>query len=154
MTPVRYVECPQEFGEGEENRSIFLAGGITGCPDWQADVRRMLGGSNWTLLNPRRAAPAAWSEETSAAQIEWEFRHLRMADAVLFWFPAESVCPIALFELGAWTMTDKPIFVGADPAYPRRRDIVLQTALARPEIVIHSNLEELIESVENYRNNR
>jgi hypothetical protein len=38
----------------------------------------------------------------SKDQIQWEFEHLRKADTILFWFPKESICPIALYELGAW----------------------------------------------------
>ena len=138
-----YVECPTEYdGQGP---ALFLAGGITGCPNWQSDVRRLLDGANWTLLNPRRSTDFDWAEEdASRQQIDWEFRHLRKADAILFWFPAETICPIALYELGAWSMTTKPLYVGTHPDYPRRRDVEIQTALARPEIQIHDDLHKLV----------
>ncbi len=35
--------------------SLFLAGGITGCPDWQRQLRDKLADTPLTLLNPRRA---------------------------------------------------------------------------------------------------
>lgn len=145
MTP--YVECPEEYHGG--GRSLFLAGGITGCPDWQGEIRTLLGGSGFTLINPRRAETAIdWDDPAqSRGQVEWEFRHLRKADGILFWFPAESVCPIALFELGAWTMTSKPLYIGVDPAYPRRMDVIIQTGLARPELTIYGTLQELAAAV-------
>jgi hypothetical protein len=34
--------------------AVFLAGGITGCPDWQAELVRMLADVPVALLNPRR----------------------------------------------------------------------------------------------------
>lgn len=143
-----YVECPDEYyGLGP---SLFLAGGITSCPDWQQEMRTLLDGSGLTLLNPRRAGIVEidWTDHArSHAQVEWEFRNLRKASAILFWFPAESICPIALYELGAWSMTPTPLFIGAHPNYPRRADIKLQTGLARPELIIHESLSSLARTV-------
>ena len=79
----------------------------------------------------------------AVAQIEWEHRHLHRADALLFWFPCETLCPIALYELGAWSMTGKPLCVGTHPDYPRRLDVEVQTRLARPDIRVVSSLEDL-----------
>src|SRR5262249_54129317 len=76
-------------------------------------------------------------------QIRWEFEHLRKADAILFWFPGETLCPIALYELGAWSMTDKPLFVGTHPAYARRQDVLIQTRLARPDVPVTESLADL-----------
>jgi Nucleoside 2-deoxyribosyltransferase like len=126
-------------------RAVFLAGGISGCPDWQADATRRLGAADVVVLNPRRPTPPG--AEEAVAQIEWEFQHLRLAHARLFWFPAESVCPIALFELGAWTRTNEPLFVGADPDYPRRLDIETQVRLARPDVSIRRQLAEVCADV-------
>ena len=63
--------------------------------------------------------------------------------AILFWFPATSICPIALFELGRWSWKYPgniiAIFVGCDPAYPRRVDVEQQMKLARPELPIYAS---------------
>jgi hypothetical protein len=80
-------------------------------------------------------------------QITWEHDYLRMADAILFWFPCETICPIVLYELAAWSMTDKPIFVGVHPDYQRRQDVEIQTGLARPEVEIVYSLEDLVGQV-------
>src|SRR5207302_501959 len=76
-------------------------------------------------------------------QIAWEYHHLRQADAVLFWFPCETLCPITLYELGAMSMTAKPLFVGAHPVYPRRHDVEIQLRLARPEVAVVYDLAQL-----------
>ncbi|HKA88060.1 MAG TPA: nucleoside 2-deoxyribosyltransferase domain-containing protein [Haliangiales bacterium] len=115
---------------------IFLAGGITGCPDWQSEMIRLLDPLHpqWLVLNPRREQFPIDDPDAAFAQIAWEHRALRAARAIIFWFPRETVCPIALYELGAWSMTQRRIFVGAHEAYPRRLDIEIQTRLARPDV--------------------
>jgi Nucleoside 2-deoxyribosyltransferase like len=137
-----YVEAPQPYdGSGP---SVFLAGGITGCPDWQAVAAAKLL-PHTDVLNPRRRE-YHMSEAEYARQVTWEYHHLRRADVVLFWFPTDALQAIALFELGAFAVSDKPIVVGADPGYPRRTDVVLQLSHARPGLVIHSTLESTLES--------
>lgn len=146
---MRYVEAPTCFDAN--GRALFLAGGITGCPDWQQELAMRLSSLEITLLNPRRRAfdPAA-PPATAVEQIEWEHHHLRRADAIAFWFPAESICPIALFELGAWSASDKPLFVGAAPSYPRRLDVVEQLRLARPDVEVVPTLDELAAQVADF----
>lgn len=99
------------------------------------------------LLNPRRENFPIHDPTAARRQIDWEHRHLRKASAVSFWFPKETLCPIVLYELGAWSMTDKPIFVGVHPEYPRRRDVEIQTALTRPNVRIVTNLDDLAKMV-------
>jgi hypothetical protein len=138
---VIYVEAPNTYdGEG---RSVFLAGGITGCPDWQADVVKMLTDTDLVLFNPRRVDFPIHDPGASQKQIQWEHDHLRKADAILFWFPCETMCPIVLYELGAWSMMGKPLFVGVHSDYSRRRDVEIQTSLARPDVSIFYGLEDL-----------
>src|SRR5947208_1960195 len=129
-----YIEALTEFkGNGP---SLFLAGGITACFNWQERVAAALAELPLTILNPRRANFPIDDPTAAAAQIEWEHRHLRKATATLFWFPAETLCPITLYELGAWSMNRKPMFVGTHPDYQRRQDVVIQTRLARPEVLV------------------
>jgi hypothetical protein len=141
----KYIEAPEYFDS--KSQAIFCAGGITGCPDWQSQMVELLKPSSWTILNPRRANFPIHDPNASKQQIEWEFKHLRFATAILFWFPSESICPIVLYELGAWSMTDKPLFVGVHPNYPRKQDVEIQTALVRPDINIVYSLEELARQV-------
>jgi hypothetical protein len=145
VTVVTYVECPAEHAGDEP--SVFLAGGITGCVDWQAELRRLLEPTSLVLINPRRGSYDFADPELAEAQIAWEHRHLRRATAISFWFAAETLQPISLYELGSWSMTEKPLFVGVDPAYARRRDVIIQTRLARPEVVVVDSLEALARQV-------
>lgn len=145
---LRYIECPTVYGGTSEagfgDGAIFLAGGITGVDDWQEGAAAALISSGQSVLNPRRKDFPIDDPKAAAGQIAWEFDHLRKATKILFWFAADEVQPIALYELGAWSMTDKPIFVGADPKYPRRDDVVIQTGLARPGLTIYDTLGALL----------
>lgn len=144
-----YVEAPNYIGAGGLSypdgktfkTSIFLAGGITGCPDWQSDMRYML--YDLIIFNPRRENFPIGDPNEALEQITWEHHYLRVADIILFWFPFDTLCPIVLYELGAWSMTEKPIFVGVHPDYKRRQDVEIQTKLARPDITIASSIQEL-----------
>lgn len=124
---------------------VFLAGGISNCPDWQTEVIDELSDIMYlTLLNPRREAFDLRVESESAKQIEWEHYMLNHAGIVSFWFPKETLCPITLLELGKMMMTDKKLIVGCDPEYKRRFDVEKQLQLERPEVVVVDSLKELI----------
>jgi hypothetical protein len=81
------------------------------------------------------------------AQIKWEHHYLRRAGSISFWFPKETLCPIVLYELGAWSMTAKPLAVGVEPGYEREADVRIQTRLTRPDVPILDNLEALAAQV-------
>lgn len=140
-----YVEAPTRYsGEG---LSLFLAGGISGCVNWQSEMVHLLTKSDWVLLNPRRTDFPIDNPAAASAQIKWEYDHLRKASAILFWFPCETLCPITLYELGTWSMTNKPLFVGIHPDYQRIQDVEIQTALARPDVQIVYSLPALANQV-------
>jgi Nucleoside 2-deoxyribosyltransferase like len=140
-----YVEALTPY-VGKEP-ALFLAGGITDCPDWQGVAVELVrqAGIDWVILNPRRRRWPLDAEEAVAEQVAWESRHLRLARAVLFWFPAStSVQPIALYELGWCAASAKPLAVGAEPGYPRRRDVILQLSLARAEVSVRRTLAGVV----------
>lgn len=142
-----YVEALDELKDGVEGKIVFLAGGITGCPDWQQEMRSLLQDTSLILLNPRREHFPIGDPNAAQEQIAWEHRQLRIADAILFWFPRETLCPIVLYEMGAWSMTKKPIYIGIHPEYRRRRDVEIQTQLVRPDVKIVYCLEDLASQV-------
>lgn len=148
---MKYIEAPDEFSGNET--SLFLAGGITGCPDWQQEVVAALKDEPITLLNPRRRNFPKDGSNTSFEQIKWEYCHLRKASMIAFWFPQETLCPIVLYELGAWSMTNKPIFVGVHPNYQRKLDVEIQTSLVRPDVKTCSSLKELVERISDFVHN-
>lgn len=146
---MKYVEAPETYPRGGGAVTVFLAGGITDCPDWQAKMVDLLRDSDLVLFNPRQFDFRSDDPDASYEQIAWEHYHLHRADRILFWFPVSptSVCPITLFELGSWLRSDKDIAVGVEPGYVREIDVRIQTELARPEINVVSTLEDLAKEI-------
>lgn len=139
-------------------RGVFLAGGITGCEDWQDElittVDKLRGfypvWNKVTLINPRRTNFPMDDPDAAFQQILWERIHLNLADVISFWFPKETLCPITLFELGAALHSGKKtvrLIIGADPEYKRREDVVIQSALAGWEGKVHDNLNGVAEEI-------
>lgn len=142
---MKYIECPEIYKENET--SLFLAGGITNCLNWQNELIELLKDTNLTLLNPRRKKFESNNTNMEEEQIIWEFNHLKKSSAVSFWFTNETLCPITLYELGKQITSNKPIFIGIHPEYKRKRDVEIQTKLIRPEIKIVYSLTKLAEQI-------
>lgn len=135
------------------SKKIFLAGGITGCSDWQSDFLskcqeklKYCSSSLFTIYNPRRPNFSISDSNIIEQQIVWEFKHLKEADLIIFWFAKETLNPIVLYELGMWgNSRDKNIIIGVDPDYLRKEDVEIQTRLARPSVYpICQNIEEIL----------
>lgn len=153
---MRVIEAVNHAHIRKQEVSVFLAGGITDCPDWQADVIKAfdkhLRKLPIVLLNPRRADFPMNDPNASQAQIEWEFDMLQRADVILFWFPKETLCPITLYELGfqmgrrfGENATTYPhIAVGTHPEYKRKQDVVIQTYLVDSRLTVHSTFSGLV----------
>lgn len=131
---------------------LFVAGGISNCPDWQNSILNLLRFTRGTAVNPRRPGDLAKTGEEAAKQISWEHSALSRAKSVLFWFPQESLGPISLLELGAAMMRpEQVLFVGTHPNYARRFDVVQQLSLQRPDVVtVHDNLTSLAREVHSF----
>jgi hypothetical protein len=150
----RYVEAPNDYQPrpGEKPKPpVFLAGGITNCEDWQEIATTALFTSRHPLVvcNPRRANFPIHDPSASEEQIRWEYRHLHLPGGLtMLWFPAcdprLTTQPITMFELGAAVGERRSLLIGADPGYPRVRDVHIQLRLARPEITVFPKLDLLI----------
>ncbi len=152
---MRYVEAPETWdSEQEPGNGIFLAGGISNCADWQSHLTALLDGlsDEYVLLNPRRTQYPADDADAAEEQIRWEHSHLRKADAVVFWFTPPTLNPITLFEYGKCLVGRKPSFVGCHPDYARRKDIIIQTGLEKPEQIVVSNLDDLCCEIQSWIN--
>ena len=129
------IEAPNEIYSIKNNRNkkLFLAGGITNCPDWQSNMVQLLEPiQNLTVYNPRRKNFPIHDPNAAEEQITWEYNHLRDSDIILFWFSRGSLNPIVLYELGRWgNSSDKPIIIGLDEEYERKQDVIVQTMLSR-----------------------
>lgn len=145
-----YVEAPEVL-QPDGKPVVFLAGGITGCPDWQSYAAFVLleSPSPVVVCNPRRVNFPIEDPDASKGQIDWEYRHLHLPNTLtMMWFPEcnpkVTTQPIAMYEMGAAAEGGRPLLVGADEKYPRARDVKFQLALARPEISVVSKLDELL----------
>lgn len=160
---MNYIECPQNFNGAGNGISLFLGGGITDCPDWQAEITQMFAHTDLTLLNPRRKLPEQnfWQRFIQTIsrsklqideneQIHWEYKHLLRADAVMFWFCKATLCPIALFELGSWLERPKRLFIGCEPGYARTLDVTLQVHLVRPFQKINYSLGAIASEISDW----
>ena len=130
--------------------TVFLAGTITGAQDWQSEIIQMLANDSGVLFNPRRENFPIDDPSAAPAQIKWEHDRLREAMLISFWFSPETLNPIVLYELGAWSMRTKPIVVGVHPDYARRQDVEIQTGLARPDVEIVYSLADLAVEIRKY----
>ena len=130
-----YVEAPNysvEIDRLPNNECIFLAGSITGAPDWQAEAALELRHS-YNVFNPRRKDFDVTAKDVEKQQITWEFHCLDKCDNILFWFAEETLAPITLLEYGKMLVKakqgNKKLFVGVHPNYARRNDVYIQTRL-------------------------
>lgn len=143
-----YIECPGSYLLNTKKQSVFLAGGITGCNNWQQEIVDILDDDEIIIYNPRRKDFPIDDPSSAEAQIKWEYHHMRVADTILFWFPGETMCPITLYELGTWSVSfNKPIFIGVHPEYIRKQDVIIQTKLIRPDVKIVSTIPMLAQQV-------
>jgi hypothetical protein len=142
------IESPNEVYslENDKNYKLFLAGSITNCPDWQADIiEKLKDVEGLTIYNPRRKNFPMDDPNAAEAQIVWEYNHLKAANGISFWFDAGSLGPITLYELGRWgnANTYKGLIIGIHPDYKRKQDVEIQTKLSRPRTRIVYNIDDL-----------
>jgi len=121
MTKYNYIEAPKFPSVPAWHKSLFMAGGITGCPDWQQEFRSLLHAQgeckNLTLLNPRRENFPIDDPNAADEQIKWEFDAMVLSDAISFWFCEDTIQPIVLFELGRWSTPCHPILFADPPTH-------------------------------------
>lgn len=138
--------------------SVFLAGGITNCSNWQKEVIEGLKNTNIVVFNPRRENFPIHDPNAADEQIRWEFEALERADIFSMYFAdAESDQPICMYELGRNLLRmqmryprtwEHRVIVTADPRYRRYKDVLVQTELATGgKITVFNSLEEHIETI-------
>ena len=149
---MRVVTAPEKIECAPSDVKCFLAGGITNCPDWQAEVIRAL---KWfdtrfpgqldglVVFNPRRDNFPINDPNAAEEQISWEFKWLQQMDLFSMYFTAgESDQPICMYELGRNVCrmmqrfpNDYPerILVTCDSKYRRAQDVKIQLKLAFSE---------------------
>lgn len=142
---MRVITAPEFYIPQEHDITVFLAGGITNCPDWQSKVIKDLNVDNHYLeslviFNPRRENFSIGNKYAAYAQIEWEYQMLEKCDVFSMYFSSgESDQPICMYELGRNILrmqmrfpTDwqDRIVISVEDDYVRRQDVLVQTELA------------------------
>jgi len=87
---MKVITSPEVYHQSDDEVSVFLAGGITNCHDWQSDVIAFLQKYNvddlhsrldkLVIYNPRRPNFPIDDPSTAQEQIEWEFKNLEKMD--------------------------------------------------------------------------
>lgn len=144
MAIVVQAPCDNRY-VGDEYRmhpKVFLAGCAN--TDWRKEFVQYFKQTPCVFYDPKRDHWDIHDPKFADEQIRWEYKNLREADIIVYWFNAGSVCPITLLEYGMWGLAKGTIIVvGVTDDYEKRNDIYIQTKLARPDIGIVNNLEAL-----------
>jgi hypothetical protein len=148
------VECPNEIRQVRLHPSVFIAGGITGCGEWQFDlIDQIKDIENLIVYNPRRRNFPIDDPSAAKQQIVWEYDKLMLSDIIVMHFPKATLCPICLYELGKWINSSaaKNAIVTIEHGYARTNDVIIQTSLARPDVkVFVGSQEECVETMRRY----
>lgn len=142
---MKVITAVEHYKKEEGDILCFLAGGITGCPDWQSEVIKELQKydcERLILFNPRRENFPIHDPNAAEEQIKWEFKQLQRMDIFSMYFAnSESVQPICMYELGRNLVRMEQIFpddftdrivISVEKGYSREQDVRIQTKLAIP----------------------
>lgn len=130
-------------------KTVFLAGGITNCKDWQSEVIKELEFEDITIFNPRRAHFDITDKTAADIQIAWEFERLEQMDIFSMYFcDGESDQPICMYELGRNIVRmqnrfpsdwQNRIIVSVEEGYKRKKDVITQLQLCAPGLFVDSD---------------
>ena len=126
------------------NIDLFLAGGITGCWNWQKPLAALIShylsvatpltwlidNRNFTIAIPRREVGLSVEGAAAVAQIEWEHEALARAFTKSYYFTRDAVQPIVLLELGKHLASPVNMFIAIENGYQRKTDVLVQSDLA------------------------
>lgn len=112
---IKVITAPEAYERKFGDTIMFLAGGITDCPNWQKEVIDWLykldtindlpNIFNRTLVvcNPRRDSFPINDPNAAYEQIKWEYKWLNRCDIFTMNFcESESDQPICMYELGRY----------------------------------------------------
>lgn len=131
--------------------SLFLAGGITNCKEWQKAVIRELEFEDVSIFNPRQEHFDITDRKASHKQIHWEYERLEQMDIFSMYFcSGDSDQPICMYELGRNIVRmqnrfpadwQKRIIISVEDGYKRKEDVIIQTSLCAPTVSIYGGGE-------------
>lgn len=155
---MRVITAPEPLEVEDNEMTIFLAGGIQKTEDWQKKVIESLSQKFPTekvvLLNPRRDNFPIHDPNAAYEQIKWEYDALNFADVFTMYFASgDTDQPICMYEYGkhlerrSVTKDLKDFVVTSEPSYRRNQDVIIQTNLVDPSIVVGKSLDEHIDKI-------
>jgi hypothetical protein len=142
--------------------TVFLAGGITDCPEWQDEIiKKLKPFDDAILFNPRRKNFPIEDPNAAKEQITWEFDALEQSDIFSMWFcKGKSDQPICMYELGRNVALHikniDSIVIGVEKGYKREQDVRIQMELINKKLAdkISSNLSQhtlnILDTIENH----
>lgn len=152
---MKVITAVENYDLQPDEISVFLAGGITNCPDWQSDIIKRLDKYNLdrlVIFNPRRENFPIGVKSESFRQVEWEFKYLEKCDIFSMYFcSGTSDQPICMYELGRYIarMQSKypvswkdRVIVSVEKGYKREDDVYIQSFLACGSSIINRNIDE------------
>ena len=130
-------------------KTVFLAGGITGCKDWQSEVIKELIHDDITIFNPRQEHFDITDISAADKQIAWEYKRLEQMDVFSMYFCAsDSDQPICMYELGRNIVRmqnrfpsdwESRIVISIEEGYKRKKDVIVQVGLCAPRLLVDCN---------------
>ena len=139
------ITAPEPLNIRDDDVVVFLAGGITNCPNWQKEVidllqRSVSRYSNLVILNPRRDNFPIDDPNAAEEQITWEFNALERCTVFSMYFSdGNSDQPICMYELGRNIVRmqmkypidwQDRLIISTSYGYKRYSDVLIQTELA------------------------
>lgn len=151
---MKVITSPERWWPLSIKPWVFLAGGITNCPNWQQIVIKELDNcTGGILFNPRRENFPIHDPNAAVEQIKWEYDALMMCDIFTMWFcNAPSEQPICQYELGRYFCRYqlgriKKVVIGVEPGYKRERDVLIQLRLADPNVHVFQDFEAYVSMI-------
>lgn len=175
---MRIITAPEKYNKSDNDVTVFLAGGITNCRNWQKEIiSRIEKNTHYfcdslIVFNPRRENFPIDDKSAAFQQIEWEYEMLENCDIFSMYFcSGESDQPICMYELGRNILRmqmrfpsdwQDRIIVSVEDGYRRKQDVLIQTSLSTgnkvfvntqisPEISIDYHTDNIIKAYKRRR---
>lgn len=139
-----------------EHIDLFMAGGISGCWNWQDALYQAvayhldrllptgweLDNKPFTIASPRRAHGLEKDGNAAAEQIAWEYEAMGRTALTSFYFTRDTVQPITLLELGKHLSQPWGNHITAcELGYERAFDVYTQTNLSLEDTTLNPGVE-------------
>lgn len=146
---MKVITAPEYYVPTRDEITVFLAGGITNCENWQKEVIDYLMSlpeektDKLVIFNPRRDKwPKNSDTEEIRRQINWEADYIRTADIFTMYFTntEKSDQPICFYELGKYANRINDI-ISYQEGFRRALDVEFQMSIyGCIHAVIHKNV--------------